>query len=686
MPPTSQQAMNEFLSNPDAEPPAQTGSTAASGAASEAGADARAGAADGTESEVPASATGPIPVPGATSGHHGSSISGAPSARGSDYDYEMQDYRPTPFTTRTSRARSNTPYIPHYMMAQGHQFPVQEVVPNSQMAIATGVDPNASRSHMDSMRGNMRSRTQTVTSNVLNPEEARPSRSTTRPGSHVSDGAGSKHGSEEDVSHEDHGDSEEHALNVPLMVKPKTLYQNPQTPTVLPSTYHPINKWSSLKHGYLKEFLAEFMGTMVLIVFGTAVTCQVNTAAKIQQDGFDQALAQLTNTPGGLVQTAETFKELVSSTSGGTFDDVALGWAAASVMGYFAAGGSAISGAHLNPSMTVSNFIFRGFPFKKIVNYIAGQLLGAFAGALILYIFYKRVIEEAFPHEWWKTESVASMFCVFPKAYLSTARQFVSEYICTAMLQVGIFALTDPYTCLSSELFPLMLFILIYIVNASMSYQTGCAMNMARDLGPRLALYAVGFNRHLLWIKHKHFFWVPIVAPFLGSITGGLIYDICIYQGHESPVNWPLATYRDIIYSMWLKRPDWSRRPWRRSNEKDSGSDFNSFSYEEDEDEPAPYQQENLPKLSMSDSGNPELQERPQSVQFKSVQSRTKRHFGGIPPITEEDPSLDGASLAGTSISLVGSANDFDTSTAAAPGSQPAEDLFSSGATQKKQE
>lgn len=89
------------------------------------------------------------------------------------------------------------------------------------------------------------------------------------------------------------------------------------------------------------------------------------------------------------------------------------------------------------------------------------------------------------------------------------------------MLQAGTFALTDPYTCLSSDVFPLMMFILIFIINASMAYQTGTAMNLARDLGPRLALYAVGFDHKMLWVHHHHFFWVPMVGPFIGALMGG---------------------------------------------------------------------------------------------------------------------------------------------------------------------
>ncbi|GAV50896.1 hypothetical protein ZYGR_0AD00790 [Zygosaccharomyces rouxii] len=599
------------------------------------------------------------------------------------YDYEMQNYYPQPYTQRTSRARSNTNYIPHYMTGPDSQYPIQEVVPNTQMAVATGSDPAANRA--DGFGHSVRSRAPTIRSNVpdfhsiLGSTRSKPH---SHNGSHIrSNSSGRSSAASAAADSENHGNetgdgvnsgSSNHALSTPLMVRPKTLHQNPQTPTVLPSAYHPINNWTSLKHGYLKEFLAEFVGTMVMIIFGNAVNCQVNVASKIQQENFDKALQKVSNSPEQLRETAEAFKNLVSSTSGGTFDEVALGWAAATTMGYFAAGGSAISGGHLNPSITVVNFIFRGFPFKNVFIYVTGQLLGAFVGALILFIFYKRVIEEGFPGEWWKNETVAGIFCVFPKPYLSTSRQFVSEYICTALLQIGTFALTDPYTSLSSDLFPLMLFILMYILNASLSYQTGSAMNMARDLGPRLALYAVGFNRHMLWVNHHHFFWVPIVAPFLGSITGGLIYDVCIYQGHESPVNWPIATYKDILRRSWLRRRQWKGRSnWpvigKKLSNNPAPSEFSDFSYEDDdEDRGNPFQNPKTDpsKVSLVQEADPGADTRsPDSVHFKSVQGDSRRLHGEIPTIMEENPSLETESLGSlTSLSINNNDNNGPTS------------------------
>lgn len=567
-----------------------------------------------------------------------------------EYDYEMQGYWPRP---SFSRGRSRTSYIPQYTTYNGAQYPIQHVVPNTQMAVSSSADTSGgANGHLpgtENAKSELRPRATTVSSNIMNLGDF--FKNGDDAGSHHTGDYRSRHGSESNRSGNDpsnsNPDEESDPRNVPMMVRPKTLYQNPQTPTVLPSTYHPINKWSTVKHSYLKEFLAEFMGTMVMVGFGSAVCCQVFAAGKIQQNQFDQALALLTNVPTDMKQTAETLKYLVTSVNGGTFDDVAFGWAGAVVMGYFCAGGSAISGAHLNPSITLANYIFRGFPPKKIPYYIAGQLTGGFVGALIMFIFYKKVIQEAYT-QWWTSENVASMFCVFPKPYLSSTRQFVSEFICTAMLQASTFALTDPYTCLSSDIFPLLLFVQIYVINASMSYQTGSAMNMARDLGPRLALYAVGFERSVLWSSHRHFFWVPIVGPLAGSMCGALVYDVCIYQGHESPVNWPLSVYKDMILRAWIRRPGWKKRNRGRAT-----SDLSDFSYDDDDDENNDEENDTQPRVgapktrTRSNDSDTEDQPRQKGVQFKSMQGRAKRYYGGVPTILEDEDSIATASLAG---------------------------------------
>ncbi|CCE63506.1 hypothetical protein TPHA_0F00190 [Tetrapisispora phaffii CBS 4417] len=558
-----------------------------------------------------------------------------------DFDYERQGY-----AGNDNHEQQPTPqYIPQYSMQ--HAFPMHEVVPNTFSVGQKTGDPTVEMNKKrNSEQQNMPLAPEmcAVTANVLNVDDLVNQENVAGKMSHndMPDAAGNG------------GDDIGMPQSVPMMVKPKAMYQNPQTPTVLPSTYHPINKWSEVKHSYLREFLAEFMGTMVLIIFGDAVGVQVGIGAVQQQNAFNSAIQALIS-DGSMTENEgkqfKTLENLVSSTGAGTFDDIPLAWAAAVVMGYFAAGGSAISGAHLNPSVTVANWFFRGFPKEKVFIYIAGQVLGGFIGALIVYAYYKKVISVNIPN-YFEEQSVANYFCTFPKEYLSSSRQFVSEFITTAMFIAGIFSLTDPYTCLSSDLFPLMLFILIFVLNAAMSFQTGAAINLARDLGPRLALYAVGFSREVLWINNHHYFWVPMVAPLIGSLMGGVVYDVCVYQGHESPVNWPLSVYKEMFFRAWHRRPGWKKRSRGRAT-----SDLSDFSYKSDDDlasneEKKPEKKEKLGRTRTASNGSSiDGEPKQKSVQFKSVQ-RGRGTANGVPTILEEEDSIETASLGDSHSSM----------------------------------
>lgn len=480
-----------------------------------------------------------------------------------------------------------TAYVQQYL-DEGSYFPVQEVVPNTSL----------------NMNNYRRRRSNTVTSNVM------PPRPTEGPGSVMSRSTTGPNQNSQTAA--DPNDPSNVNGAVTMMVKPKTLYQNPQTPTVLPSTYYPINKWSSFKYQHMKEFFGEFLGTMIMMMFGTAVNCQRKLSQQNQINKFNQII-QLNNMESDQIAMLQY---LATPDVAGNFATVAFGWAAAVVMGYFAAGGSAISGAHLNPAITVSNFVYRGFPWRKLGVYFMGQYLGSYIGTLLILWYYREVIEHVYPN-WHLEESVLAMFSVVPLDYLSTSRQIIAEFLIGAMLQCGIFSLTDPYTCLSTDLFPMMLFILMFILNAAGAYQTGAVLNPARDMGPRLALLTIGMDKDVIFNTHHHFFWVPMVVPFVGSFTGGLVYDFCIYQGHESPLNLPLSAYTD-----------WFRRHWELLKVKTSsgfvGSDLETIGTNN--------------TTSNVESHRSQTSENKQ-VHFKSVlrNSKTRNPSTGIPTIFESE-------------------------------------------------
>ncbi|AMD21018.1 HEL263Wp [Eremothecium sinecaudum] len=357
--------------------------------------------------------------------------------------------------------------------------------------------------------------------------------------SHVTPNLGRRQGSSSGQSSydDDHLPDEDDMVPVPLMVKPKEIYQNPQTPTVLPSHNRPVNKWMHYKETYFKEFLAEFLGTMVLVFFGDASIVQVRSAAQARVTAFQSSLDA--NANAGI---AGLMSSLVTPYPAGDVLSICLCWAGAVALGFYAAGGASISGGHINPAVTLANYIFRGLPGKKVPIYIAGQMLGGYVGGLLVFWYYGSVIQTTYP-DWFENEAVVGMFSCVPLSYLSSGRQFISEVVIAAILIGSLFSMTDPYTSVSPEVFPFMLFILIFCLMAATTYQTGAALNPARDIGPRLAMWTVGFDTDVLWRSHNHFFWVVMTAPFIGGIIGGLVYDTFIFQGHESPVNQPVSKW-----------------------------------------------------------------------------------------------------------------------------------------------
>lgn len=138
-------------------------------------------------------------------------------------------------------------------------------------------------------------------------------------------------------------------------------------------------------------------------------------------------------------------------------------------------------------------------------------------------------------------KATAAIFCTYPQEDLTKASQFFSEFIASTILMFVIFALKDDSNkgafSASGSWFPLALFFLIFGLGASFGWETGYAINLARDTGPRLMSYAVGYGNEV-WSAGGWYFWIPIVAPFCGCLFGGILYDVAIYTG-PSPVNTP---------------------------------------------------------------------------------------------------------------------------------------------------
>lgn len=272
--------------------------------------------------------------------------------------------------------------------------------------------------------------------------------------------------------------------------------------------------------GLWGELSAEFFGTFVLICFGDGVVAM--------------AVAAL---PGsGRTATATTI-----FSSAGDWLIITFGWAFAVVMGVYVAGG--VSGAHINPAVTLALAARRRFPWNKVLPYFAAQVVGAFFGAALVYWVYNSAIgafntaAHLVPSQG-NALTTYSIFATFPAKYFngSVGGPLVDEIVGTAFLLIFVLAITDGRNSApGSNLAPLLIGFAVFAIGTSFGANSGYAINPARDFGPRLFAFFAGFGKVALPGSYSapgfHFtdyFWIPIIGPLVGGVIGAYLYDYFI--------------------------------------------------------------------------------------------------------------------------------------------------------------
>ncbi|ORY87026.1 aquaporin-like protein [Protomyces lactucae-debilis] len=277
-----------------------------------------------------------------------------------------------------------------------------------------------------------------------------------------------------------------------------------------PAIERPLTLVTKLKTiWWLREGAAEFFGTMMIIIFGVGSVAQV----------------------------------VLSDATKGDYQSISWGWGIGVMLGVYVSGG--ISGGHLNPAVTLTNVVYRKLPLKKLPVYMVAQTLGAFMGAAIIYGNYRSAIQ-AFEGGDMRTvglkTSTAGLFCTYPAEFMTRTGMFFSEFIASAFLMFVIFAIGDPANNPAGDMGPLVLFFLIFGIGAGLGWETGYAINFARDFGPRMFTYMAGYGTGV-FSAGGYYFWIPMVAPFLGCLAGGGLYDLFLFSG-ESPANSPYLGLR----------------------------------------------------------------------------------------------------------------------------------------------
>jgi len=245
------------------------------------------------------------------------------------------------------------------------------------------------------------------------------------------------------------------------------------------------------------QLVGEVFGTFILILLGDGVVANVGLAPRLAATAYN-------------------------------WNTITIGWAFAVIVAVYVSAG--VSGAHINPAVTIALAVKRGFPWSKVVPYIIAQIVGAFLGAAAVYLVY---------HDGLVAAGVPNVWCtgpgsVFGQAFWGGAATatatggysfvdaFFTEFFGTAVLLWGVLASGDSNnTGLMHNLGPFLVGGTVLAVGLSLGGPSGYAINPARDFGPRLLGTLVGTQS--LW--SNGYWWIPIVGPIVGAIVGVFCYD-----------------------------------------------------------------------------------------------------------------------------------------------------------------
>lgn len=241
--------------------------------------------------------------------------------------------------------------------------------------------------------------------------------------------------------------------------------------------------------GLSAELVAEFFGTLILILFGVGVVAQVVTGE------------------GKL----------------GDHNSIGWVWGFGVMFGVYVAG--KVSGAHLNPAVTLALAVYQGFAWRKVAPYMGAQLLGAFVAALIVRWNYTDVLAKFDPGHTIKSQGVFSTLPGNGSLPVSQLGALRDQIIGTAILVFLIMAITSTRaTPPMANLAPVVIGLVVVGLGMAWGTLDGYAINPARDFGPRLASFITGYGGAMRDQNGNLFFWVPIVGPLVGALVGGGIF------------------------------------------------------------------------------------------------------------------------------------------------------------------
>ncbi|XP_024251987.1 aquaporin-10b [Oncorhynchus tshawytscha] len=258
-----------------------------------------------------------------------------------------------------------------------------------------------------------------------------------------------------------------------------------------------LNKFR-IRSSLARECLAECLGVYIMILFGCGSVAQVTT----------------------------------SENSNGHYLSINLGFALGTTFGVYVSRG--VSGAHLNPAVSLSLCFLGRHPWTRLPFYVLFQILGAFMAAATVALQYYDAIQ--FYSGGHLTVSgpkaTAGIFSTYPADYLSLWGGIMDQVVGTAALMVCILALGDSRNSPApAGLQPVLVGAVVLVIGVSMGSNSGYALNPARDIGPRLFTYIAGWGDEV-FKAGRGWWWVPLVATCAGALVGTLIYELLIEVHH----------------------------------------------------------------------------------------------------------------------------------------------------------
>ncbi|XP_063054325.1 aquaporin-10-like [Engraulis encrasicolus] len=288
----------------------------------------------------------------------------------------------------------------------------------------------------------------------------------------------------------------------------------------------------AVKNELARECLGEILGTFILLLFGCAAGAQVKTSH-------------------------ETKGQFLSA-------NIAFSVGVMTAM-YLSKG---ISGAHLNPAVSLSFCVTGTLPWRKLLPYSLSQILGAYlASAVVFAVYYDAIMEFSGgvltvygPNE------TASIFATYPSPHVSLQSSVLDQVVGTALLMTSILPLGEERNIAAPPgLIPPIVAVIVLGISTGMSSNCGGAINPARDLGPRLFTFTAGWGTEV-FSCYNYWFWVPLVAPMIGGVLGTLIYLVFI--------DWHLPDLEESKRE--AEDTDSKLQPWKVTYVKDTNEKFES--------------------------------------------------------------------------------------------------------------